>query len=286
MDAPLLFIVTHTTRYLDVVLAGLARQTLPPRHVVVSCDTDDPSIGEVTARWASHVRAPVSWVRRPHQGIARTPQVRNNAVRHLLELGHETGRVIQIDGDILCPDRFCETHATLGQSAEMLYPYRVNVDERASATITGETVLDGSTALDVPEEQRAALAKRTRRYRRQLRLRRLRLGPLHKPKLLGCNWSAPMAIWRRTNGFDEQYAGWGYADDDFARRAAMIGATCRPCPAEIIAFHLDHPTRQPDGKLTDNPNYERFSRRDLPARAERGLEHPIDQDPVSATVYA
>lgn len=116
-------------------------------------------------------------------------------------------------------------------------------------------------------------------------MRKLRLGPLHKPKLLGCNWSGSIALWRELNGFDEHYQGWGYLDDEFARRAAKVGARCAVAVNDIIAFHLWHKTRQPDGPMTANPNYQRFLRRDLPDRCENGLAHPIPQHPVEYTIY-
>jgi len=276
-----LYIVTHTTRHLDLVFAGLARQTRKPDRIVLSCDTDDERLGAVAERWADRVRAPIAWVRRAHHGIARCSQVRNNAVRHLVnDLGATTGRVIQIDGDILCPDDFVERHATLGGDRLLVYAHRVNVSEADTAALDPERVYRGDQRPPITDADREALRRRDRRYRRQLFMRRLRLGPLHKPKLLGCNWSASLEAWTDLNGFDEHFQGWGYLDDEFARRAAARAWPCLPACAAIPCWHLYHPTRQPDGPLSANPNHTRFVRRDLPTVAERGLRHEIEQHPV------
>jgi hypothetical protein len=54
---------------------------------------------------------------------------------------------------------------------------------------------------------------------------------------------------------------------------------------EIIAFHLWHPTRQPPGPMTANPNYQRFGRRDLPVVCEHGLRNPLAQHEVSVSRF-
>jgi len=281
-----IFVPTHTARYLEVVLAGLARQTRKPDHVVVSCDTDDASIGALVERWSGRLGGRVSWVRRGYQGVARLSQVRNNAVRFLVEeLGQRTGRVIQIDGDVLCSDTLVERHALLGARGECVYPHRIDVSREASESLDPERVWNGEQGITATAGDMARLRGRDRRYRRHLLLRRLGLCPLHKPKLLGCNWSGTIEVWRALNGFDELYQGWGYADDEFARRAARLGASCVAACADILAYHLFHATRQPAGAMTENPNHGRFLRRDLPIRAERGLMNPLDQPRVQVTRF-
>ncbi len=284
-DPHIVFIVCHQTKYLDIVLAGLSRQTRRPERVIVSCDVDERAIGEVIEQWAPTVGAPVSWVRRAHHGIARCSQVRNNAARHaIFDLGIRRGRLIQLDGDILATPTLVEEHARLGEKAELVYANRVDLDRAASESLDAHRVALPETP-SLTEAMIAELERRHRRAQRHLVLRRMGLAPKHKPKLLGANWSASIDIWLRLNGFDEHYQGWGYLDDEFARRAARAGASCAIGIRDAVAFHLWHEKRQPPGPMTANPNYQRFARRDLPVRAEHGLEHPIPQNPVSATVF-
>lgn len=286
MPPVIVYLVCHQTKYLDVVLAGLARQTRRPDVVVVSCDVDRADIGELVERWQPRVGVPVAWLRRGHHGVARCSQVRNNAARYVIrDLGITEGRLIQLDADMLAAPTLVERHEALGREADLVYPYRADVPKQESEALTGEAVLAGNAMPSLSREMEAKLAKRDRRYRRQLFFRRLGLGPLHKPKLLGSNWSASIRVWREINGFDEHFQGWGFLDDEFARRAARAGFRCAPACATVIGFHLWHTTRQPAGPMTDNPNYRRFVRRDLPVRAEKGLENEIQQNPVSATLF-
>ena len=279
-------IVAFEPQYLDLVFAGLSRQTRRPDHVVLACDTDRADLGEAAQRWVSRVGAPISWVRRAHHGVARLPQVRNNSVRHLIgDLGHTRGRLIQIDADIICERAFVEKHLDLGRRAEMVYGYRVNLTEPESARLDPELIASGQHDPPISARQAASLRRRQMRARRHLIERALRLAPPHRPKLLGCNFSAPLEIWRRLNGQDELFQGWGYSDDEFARRAHLAGARCAPAASRIIAWHLYHPTRQPDGPMTSNPNHARFRQRGLPIVAERGLTNPIEQHPVEVTIF-
>lgn len=275
-------IPTHTPRYLDLVLVGLGRQSRKPDRVVVSCDTDDPAIGEVIHRWAPRLDLAVSWVRRPSTGGERLCQVRNNGVRHLVDdLGVRSGRLVVLDGDMLAPESLIESHERLGRSAPLVYPYRVNVDEGRSKGLVAEQVATGEQRLELAEADRANLARRAARYRRQLLMRRLGVGALHKPKLLGGHFSVDLGLYLELNGFDELYQGWGFKDDEFAYRAARLGARVQVAVEEIPAWHLWHPTRQPGMPMRELPTAKRFVRRSsLPNRADHGVRNPLEQPPV------
>ncbi len=281
-DDAFVLIPTHTPRYLAIVLAGLARQTHTPRAIVVSCDSDDPAIGDVLKQWGPRTGASVAWVRRPHMDGERLCQARNNGVRWLVdEFGAERGRLITLDGDMLASDTLIQQHLDLAQGKDFVYPYRVDVDEQTSGALDPERVLSGDQTVEADAHARSLLKKRAMRYRKQKRMRRLRLGPKHKPKLLGGHFSVTLELYLRLNGFDELYQGWGFKDDEFARRAVRAGADCRIAVEEILGFHLYHPTRQ-HGAMRDNPNAARFARRDLPITCEHGVRNPLPQAPVEA----
>lgn len=276
-------IPTHTTRYLDIVLAGLSRQTVRPAHIIVSCDVDDAAIGDVLRSCAARFGMRVHWVRRRHMGGERLCQVRNNGVRYLVdELGACDGRLITLDGDMFASETLIEQH--LEAREELVYAYRVNVSESRSAELDAERLVSGEQRLEVSLEARARLAKRERRYRRHLWMRRIGLAPLHKPKLLGGHFSVSLRTYLELNGFDELYQGWGFKDDEFARRAARRKARVRIAVTAVVAWHLYHPTRQAPGSMRDLPTARRFARRDLPVVAEHGVRNPLPQEEVLGEV--
>jgi len=284
-------IPTHTPRYLPLVLAALAGQTQRAAHVVVSCDVEDAAIGAIVERAADEHGMPISWVRRAHHGGERLCQVRNNGVRHLVDgLGHAAGRVLVLDGDMLAPPETVALHADRAAAADVVYPYRTNLSRDESEALVGgaddRAALRRVFAAHPNETERQELAQRDRRYRKQLLMRRLRLGPLHKPKLLGGHFSVDLGWYLRLNGFDEHYQGWGFKDDEFAWRAAKLGARVGVAVRAIPALHLWHETRQAAVRMAELPTARRFAQRTrLPLVAEHGVRSPLEQHPVQSSVF-
>ncbi len=280
-------IPTHTARHLEIVLAGMARQTVRPAGIVVSCDTDDAAIGEVIARACGVFGISAWWLRRAHTGTERLCQVRNNGVRFLVEeLGAASGRVLVLDGDMLASDGLVAQHAMTDEGRELVYAYRVNVGREETEGLDAGRVFAGEQRLRVDAEAARELAWRDRRAHRHLVMRRLGVGAKHKPKLLGGHFSCDVGLYLRLNGFDELYQGWGFKDDEFAYRAARLGARVRIGIAEMVAWHLWHPTRQPGVPMRALPTAERFrSRGRLALVTEHGVKNPLEQPGLAWTLY-
>lgn len=292
-------ILTHTARHLAECLAALASQTRSPDSVTVSCDTDDPAIGAVLDEcWPRvlGIRAastPLIHTFRPHQGEARINQVRNNALRALDAVIGPADRdfVIVLDGDTVLESRAFEKYAEFAALRyELVIPYRVNLSQARSAPVNAEAIFNRPPAMGsvsalaaLTDEDRAALEERHARYVRQLAITRLSPRGLevikpHKPKVLGGHHAVTVGRLRAINGYDEQYTGYGYDDDDLSRRLHALDPRPRTAIAvrDIVAWHLWHPTRAP-GRPTEAPGYARFCTPELPIHAERGWRNPQPQ---------
>lgn len=239
-------------------------------------------------------------VSEPHAGIARPARVRNNALRTLLAEDKPKDRdvVVLIDGDmILSPRAITNHHATvcLNQKAELVIAWRVNLDEPATANVSAEKILELATSLFplddrddglrpplVPHAPTTGLspinqdpyrinADRHRRFTKNLWLRRYLPWAIdaHKPKLISAHFSASWRLLRAINGFDERFEGYGYEDDDVARRAHALRAKAHIAISTIPAFHLWHPTRAAP-RPTDTPGYATFCEPWQP-RCRRGI---------------
>jgi len=286
---------THTDRHLAACARGLLRQIEPFDGIVVSSDRPDDAIPAALADALTGTPAhgdagtPLHLAWRAHQGVPRLSQVRNNAVRALLgitALENEDGLVF-IDGDIVLDPSAARAHRSLLRDAGAAACARVELDEGQTARALGD-LRDAalSTSRHVTGEHRRALRARARRFRRAAALaalggRRLGLVKRHKPKLIGCHLSVRAGVALAINGYDEAYEGYGFEDDDFSRRVHASGL----CPRTAIgveralALHLWHPTRKlPDPAST--PAGKRFARRDLPVRAELGIDNPKHQPPL------
>jgi hypothetical protein len=298
-------IPTHTSRHLDTCLAGLSLQTMPPRTVIVTCDSDDAAVGRLLEDWWPRVAGAIAsrglpvpgllYAFRAHQGRAMLNQVRNNGLRALENLAapRDEDLVLVLDGDTILAREAIAQHAALAEEGyELVIPFRVNLDAAATERLTADAILAGARdhaagpgelAGAVDDE---ALAARQRRYRRQLLMRRFIPGwaglpKRHKPKILGGHHAVSVQRLRAVNGYDEEYQGYGFDDDDLSRR--LYGLEPPPKTAiavrQILAFHLYHPTRAP-ARPVHAPGYARFRREDLPVRALHGWESPLPQPQV------
>lgn len=294
-------IPTHTTRHLEACLTSIAAQRVPPATVVLTCDNEKPELLE-TARNAfedSWAQASAGGWKRPtlvhtaraSHGVAMLNQVRNNGLRALSEHVHADDIVLIVDGDtVLEPDAISK-HLTASESAELVIPYRLDLTEpetEALGDVTSAAALDAAFGEALGPSRVRSLQTRHARYARQLWLRRMLpiLVKAHKPKIIGghhaVRWSALEAV----NGYDEDYEGYGYDDDDLARRLFRLTPAVRVSiqVARIHAMHLWHPTRAPDSP-TLSPGYATFRNGSSGPRAGRGLATPRDQADSKVTIF-
>ncbi len=275
---------THTPDRLAPCLRSLALQTSRPACVAVSSDTADPAILEIVRQGSTLLKpSPVVVVGRAFSGVARLNQVRNNALRALNGHMGDDDAVLVLDGDVVLAPNAVENHARLiGQGAGMVHAYRVNLDAAASAAlieaVSAANPGDVWTAEQfVTTESARALARRHARMTRHAVLRRLGLEWAgHKPKLLGAHHSVRVGLLRQVNGYDEAYEGYGFDDDDLARRLHATGARGAVAVRDILAFHLYHESRSGNGP-TRTPGYERFRHEHVPERADLGWASPGPQ---------
>jgi hypothetical protein len=274
-------IITHTDRLLEPVLLGAATQTLPAREIVISVDGDSSEIRETVQRCVDQVGKRMWLVMRPHQGEARPPQVRNNAVRALLAIDgvQSQDRVIGFDGDTIPAHDCFETHARVGGRRHTVLGLRHMLTEAQSKSIRPKDILDGYAVIEATSAQRRALLRSHRQWKRKQFLRCLRLTKCHKPQLIGCNYSCPLQAWIDVNGFDERYTGYAVEDDDFGRRVYRAGYPPQVAHLHAIAFHQFHATREAV-PLRTNPNFERFQQ-PWAIRCGQGLNNCLPQpDPI------
>ncbi|MHC4127671.1 MAG: galactosyltransferase-related protein [Planctomycetota bacterium] len=274
-----LVIPTHTTRWLRRTLVGVARQDKPPDSITVTSDTDRPDIRTLLVETADEMGLAMTLVCRPHQGMERLSQVRNNAVRALLGRGvSPDARLIFLDGDCVPQPDMVARHLSLGRGGDLVIAFRIDLTAEQTHAFDEAALLEGRPPISPTAAQLEQLARRHRRYRRQQLLRRLGLAKRHKPKPLGGHHSVSLAMCRAVNGFDEEYHTWGTEDDDFARRVYAAGGTSVVAVRDIVVYHQHHPARAP-GPWHDRANAKLFRQR-RPTRCAHGIEAPLPQGAV------
>lgn len=255
--------------HLRLMLAALAGQTRRPDEVVVADDGSDDATADALRALAAASPIPCTVVRQEKDGY-RLAAARNLAIRAA------TGDyLVFADCDIaLLPDAVA-AHAALAAPGRILCGNRALLGEEATARLFAAS--PAPSAADWEAAWRDADATELRiaqaLFLRHAALRRWHLARPHKPKVIGCHFSLFLDDVRRINGFDENFVGWGYEDDDFARRLYKAGI--RPASAILAAraLHLWHPSLAPQRlqRHRDRPNRAYFRRWHVPAFCANGL---------------
>lgn len=262
--------IYNRPEHLRLLVASLALQTRRPDELIVADDGSDAATVAAMARLLPTCGIPAKVVRQEKDGY-RLSAARNHAIRAA------TGDyLLFLDCDIaLLPDALA-VHERLAAPRRLLCGNRAMLDEEATQALIDAVPSPSAADWEVAWTHADAdeLTTAARQFARQAALRRWHLARPHKPKLLGCHFSLFRADVVVVNGFDENFVGWGYEDDDFARRLYKAGAQPASVIEEARAMHLWHPSLAPQAlkRHRDRPNRAYFRRWRVPAHCQNGLE--------------
>lgn len=261
MKISLLISTYERPEALTAVLRSVSRQTRVPDEIVVGDDGSGPDTARViqTAR-ESGLTIRHAW--REHNGF-RLARSRNACVA-----ASSCEYLIIIDDDMLLHPEFIRDHEQFAEP--------------------GFFVQGGRVLLDA---QPARLALETEAYWPSLWDK----GVHNKKNLLRCGWLARLfgrpvaglhgirtcnfALWRsdykRVNGFNEDFVGWGREDSEFAARLLHAGVRRRNLRFAAVACHLWHPARSREF-VGNNDAILAATVQNKLVRCERGLNLHLD----------
>jgi glycosyltransferase involved in cell wall biosynthesis len=227
---------------LDAVLRSLADQSDRRFQVIVADDGSGATTANVTASWRPIFGTRLLHVWHRHEG-PRQALARNRGGLAA------TGRyLVFLDGDSIPRRHFVRAMRATARAGWFVAGRKVQL----SAALTERVLKDG-----VPVHRRtlygwlrqrggAPLDVLTPRDRRRVGTRRC---PEFEPRdraygfLLGMTRSD----FRRVNGFDTRFVGWGEEDVDIAVRLRRLGLRCGHAGPKATVLHLWHPPRaEPD----------------------------------------
>lgn len=262
--------IYNRPEHLRLMLASLEAQSRVPDELIVADDGSDAATVDAMKSLLAKTSISSNVVRQEKDGY-RLAAARNLAIRAA------TGDyLLFIDCDMaLMPDALA-IHKNTAAPGRLLCGNRALLDEAGTMKLfklaSAPSVRDWEAAwagADHSDIQRA-----TALFEQQARWRRWHLARPHKPKLLGCHFSLFRADLEAVNGFDENYIGWGYEDDDLARRLYASGIRPVSVIASARAIHLWHPTLAPQElkRHRDRPNRAYFRRWFVPDYCKNGLK--------------
>lgn len=267
-----LAVVTTTfnrPEHFRLFLEALKRQKRLPDEILAADDGSDEPVWEAMREMAAASGLPVKWARQPHEGF-RAAAARNAAMRLC-----QSDYVVGADCDIVLMPEALETHERLAERGHVVLANRSILDEAWTKRLmeAPSPVPEGLWEAAWEASDKSEIAKAEKVFRKHAILRRLHLVRNHKPKFLSGSCGVWMDDMRRVNGFDENFVGWGYEDDDLGRRLHLAGVKPKCGIGAVRAMHIWHPSLAPQGLAhhRERPNRAYFYRRGVKAFCENGL---------------
>jgi len=230
----------NAPRELDLVLAGLSRQTTPPHEVVVADDGSTDETRRLLDGWRARLAFPLHHAWQVDKGF-RKARIVNEAVRR-----SSGDHLLFLDGDSIPHSRWLDDHRQAADGRRVLCGRRVKLGPALSRTVTTAMVLAGDLERWLGPVPRSALKGDTHRFLLGVRLP-MPIARLFHPKsrkLMGVNFSLPRSAYAAVNGYDEEWTGYGAEDRDLELRLRAAGYPLYPLLSRAVVYHLDHPLRE------------------------------------------
>lgn len=223
----------NNPRGLQLVLAGLLRQSLRDFELLIADDGSGPETAAIVAAFAARAPFPVRHVWHADEGF-RKCTICNKAI---LEAGGDY--LVFFDGDCI-PGRDClELHLRAARRDSYLAGGAVYLDRRLSERLTPADVASGR--LDRPGLWWLHVNKRRRLLARHLPVVReiMNRRVPREPSWRGGNSSAWADHMRAVGGFDERFT-YGFEDADFGHRLQALGVHGRSIRYSNPVMHVEH----------------------------------------------
>ena len=257
-----LFVSTYEMpRHLELVCAGLARQT---RHDFEILFCDDGSGDETTRIIREFIqKSPISsrHIWQEHKGF-RKCRILNRALEQA-----QGAVMIFLDGDCVPHRDYIRDHLEQQEAGCYLAGRRVELGRNLSESLRPEIVSAGF--FDSPRVNLlwSVLKGDTEYFNRSIRVSSPPLRKLlkmdHIVDLKGCNYSVSKSALEKINGFDEDYEGYGREDTDVELRLKNLGLKIKSLKGLALQFHVWHPRREftpsNDTRLADLQQNGRFT---------------------------
>ena len=261
---PSLIITTYNwPQALRLSVESVLNQTILPREIIIADDGSTTETRETIDRLRKQSPIPIIHVWQPDEGF-RLSKIRNRGIA-----AASSEYIIFVDGDCILEPHFIEDHIYYAQRERAICGPRIKLVSSATAKIL-------ETGCFVPPcflSPKIRLGYNLSAIRNRWLCDRFvyEVGNLQtRAKLHGCN----MAFWKsdaiRINGFDEEYAAWGWEDRDFGFRLRRSGVKIKYVRFAALHYHLFHPKKANSSNVTAEL-FKRCVEQNY-IRAEKGLD--------------
>ncbi len=216
---------------LRVCLESVQRQCLMPDEVIIADDGSTDETRQLIDGIRAEFEIPLKHVWHEDKGFRRAA-ILNAATRE----ANDADFIIYIDGDVILHEHFIDDYARMAEPGYYIFGRAVYLNKSISeAIIRGEILRPSFWQAGVAHRENMLylpkLSWLTERYKRS--------------KVYGGGRN--FGTWRfdiiMVNGYDEDYEGWGYEDNDLIIRLRNTGLISKAAKFQAIEYHLWHKKR-------------------------------------------
>ena len=251
---------------LRLVLMALNVQSVKCFEVLICDDGSGPETLEMITSLGPELDLNIRYVRHEDKGF-RKAMILNRGI-----LASRTDYLLFLDDDCIPHSRYIENHLRAKRPGTLVFGKFVRVRPELAGMLTDDVIKNrgiDKRPFFTPGNKIDLAVNRFRFYRHLLLKNPLR------PKLYGANFALEKASLLDVNGFNEEFEGWGYEDNELRLRLVNNGIRMREVITRAIVFHLIYfQDRNPAQYETGRLNKELFLKLRYEKWAPRGLsEH-------------
>jgi len=222
---------------LDLVLLSVSQQSRMPDEILVADDGSGPETKELVDRWKTKMPVPLKHIWHEDDGF-RVSAIRNQAV---CQASNEY--IIQVDGDMILEKHFIQDHMKMASKNSFFIGSRVLLSPEKTTDIQSKKNIrfgmfsDGIknriNAIRLPALSRFFISPKTD-------------GRSIVHEVRGCNMSYWREDFKKINGYNENFIGWGREDSEIGIRFVNAGVIKKKLKFCAIQYHQYHTMRSRD----------------------------------------
>lgn len=271
MKITVIVTVYNRLSYLRNMITCLNLQTKKPYELIIADDGSHESVEELLKEF-QNLEYKVKHVYQDDKGF-RLAASRNNGARQA-----EGDYFIFMDQDIIFDETLIEQVEKQAKKSTFLKMRAIYVDEKTKELIEKriekkekyQKILLEASKKQILEDKNAYKKDRLYWILYKLGLRK------RAAKIVGLGFGLYKEDYYKVNGFDENYEGWGYEDDDFGNRLTFSGIYGVPLKTKYPMIHMYHKEAPSKGKSLNEDYYknkrkEYFNKKSL--YCEKGVKN-------------
>lgn len=271
--------VYNRLEHLRAGVQCLLNQSIPPHELIITDDGSSEKVGDFIEDLITKADFKIKHIYQRDMGFRKTRAL-NNAVKEA-----EGEILVFCDQDLVFPEDHLENIEKNLKKGEFLNyrPQDTNQEEKnkilklLNEGFSYDEILKRLNIGDKKFEHKLLVKDRNRRWLYKLGLNKRGV------KLVGMSYALHKEDYVKVNGYNEEYKGWGYEDDDFGNRLYSWGIKGREMRDEKLSFHLWHhfdPTKKESANEMLYRKEKRIALKNKNYKCQYGYEKSLDDDIV------